>query len=242
MANVNEGHRDRLRQRMLKEGLDNFQDHEVLELLLFQSVPRKDTNKLAHELIDSFGSLHNVLKASPDELMTVKGVSDVTACNLSILKEVWRRFKRGEVEKLSLGSMQNILTYARSLISESYAERLVIVYVDRGTKFLFSEEFPAQADIHSVEIDIKQVVATAVRLKASGIILFHCHVEGNCKPSRDDILFTEELLYSLGGMEIVLLEHLIFNAEGHYFSFFEDGILETMIQELSVKLKTLRGV
>ena len=88
MAHVNDGHRQRLRERMQKEGLDGFQDHEILELLLFQSVPRKDTNKLAPTLLARFGSLYNVLNSSPEQLMLVNGVSIVTACNLSMLKEV----------------------------------------------------------------------------------------------------------------------------------------------------------
>ena len=87
MAHENDGHRARLRERMIKEGLDSFQDHEVLELLLFQYLPRKDTNKLAHTLLDKFGSFAGVLNASPQQLMTVEGVSEATACNLGCSKK-----------------------------------------------------------------------------------------------------------------------------------------------------------
>lgn len=241
MTHVNEGHRQRLRERMQKEGLDGFQDHEILELLLFQSVPRKDTNKLAHTLITRFGSLYNVLSASPEQLMLVSGVSDVTACNLSMLKEVWRRYKREESEKLDLSDVKDIVKYARIMISESYAERVVVVYVDRGTKFLYSDEFASTTDDHSVQIDLKKVVASAVRIKASGIILFHCHVQGNCKPSEDDVDFTERLLYALSGLEIVLLEHVIFNAEGNYYSFFSEGKIDEMVANLNTKSQNKRG-
>ena len=240
MAHVNDGHMQRLRERMQKEGLENFQDHEILELLLFQSVPRKDTNKLAHNLLASFGSIYNVLNASPDELTMVNGVSQVTACNLSMLKEVWRRYKQQEKERFVLSSVSNILQYARLLIAESYAERVVVVYVDRGTKFVFSEEYVATTDDHSVDVDIKKVVSNAVRLKAGGIILFHCHVQGDCNPSADDINFTEKLLYALSGLEIVLLEHLIFNPEGGYFSFFSEKLLDQMVAELNLKLQNKR--
>ncbi|MDE7454914.1 MAG: hypothetical protein K2M64_03705 [Clostridia bacterium] len=236
MAHVNDGHRQRLRERMLKEGLDGFQDHEILELLLFQSVPRKDTNKLAHTLIASFGSLYNVLSADPDELMLVNGVSQVTACNLSMLKEVWRRYKKEENEKISLTDIPEILKYARLMVGESYSERVIVVYVDRGTKFLFSNEFASTEDTHSVNVDIKKVVSTAVRVKASGIILFHCHVQGNCEPSADDLEFTQRLVYALSGLEIVLLEHMIFNAEGNYYSFFEYKVIDKMIEELNLKI------
>ena len=231
MANVNDGHRQRLRERMLKEGLENFQDHELLELLLFQSVPRKDTNKFEHTLLASFGSLHNVLKAQPDELMLVKGISQVTACNLAMLKEVWRRAKRSEKEQLDLSDIKDIIKFARLLVAESYAERVVVVYVDRGTKFLFSEEYVADSDTQTVHLDIKKIVSSAVRLKAGGVMLFHCHTEGDCKPSKSDIRFTQKLLYALSGLEIVLLEHIIFAPEGDYYSFYQSGVLERMLED-----------
>lgn len=237
MTNVNDGHRQRLRERMLNEGLDGFKDHELLELLLFQSVPRKDTNKLAHSLLTSFGNLYNVLNAQPEELMLVKGVSQVTACNLSMLKEVWRRYKREESEKFDLKDIKEIIKFARLMVAESYAERLIVVYVDRGTKFLFSEEFSADADTHSVRVDVKRIVSGAVRLKASGIMLFHCHIEGDCNPSPSDMRYTQRLIYALSGLEIVLLEHLIFAPEGDYYSFYQSGLLDEMVRDFNKKLK-----
>lgn len=237
MAHVNDGHRQRLRERMLKEGLEGFKDHELLELLLFQSVPRKDTNKLAHTLLSSFGNLGNVLNAQPEELMLVKGISEVTACNLSMLKEVWRRYKRDEKEKIDLSNVKNIMSFARMMVAESYAERVVVVYVDRGTKFLFSEEYAANADTHNVQIDIKKLIASAVRLQASGIMLFHCHTQGDCKPSPNDIRFTQKLVYALSGLEIVLLEHIIFAPEGEYYSFYQDGKIDQMVQEYNNKVE-----
>lgn len=241
MAHVNDGHRQRLRERMLKDGLEGFQDHELLELLLFQSVPRKDTNKLAHTLLSSFGSLYNVLNAQPDELMMIKGVSQVTACNLSMLKEVWRRYKRGEREKLDLRDITDIIKFAKLMVAESYAERVVVVYVDRGTKFLFSEEYAADEDTQVVHLDIKKIVSGAVRLKAGGVLLFHCHTEGDCKPSASDVRFTQKLLYALSGLEIVLLEHLIFAPEGEYYSFFKEGDLDNMLNEYNMKISNKRG-
>lgn len=240
MAHVNEGHRQRLRERMLKDGLDGFQDHELLELLLFQSVPRKDTNKLAHTLLASFGSIYNVLNAQPDELMLVKGVSQVTACNLSMLKEVWRRYKRGENEKLDLKDITDIIKFAKLMVAESYAERVIVVYVDRGTKFLFSEEFAAEENTQIVHVDVKKIVSSAVRLKAGGVMLFHCHTEGDCNPSVSDIRFTKKLLYALSGLEIVFLEHIIFAPNGEYYSFYQEGEFDKLMQEYNAKIKQTR--
>ena len=109
MANVNQGHRERLRQRMMKEGLQSFQDHEVLELLLFQYLPRKDTNKIAHDLLNKFGSFANVLNASPQQLQQVKGISQVTACNIALLKEVFLRYRASDAVKMSLAGIACVI-------------------------------------------------------------------------------------------------------------------------------------
>lgn len=225
MAGVNDGHRQRLRERMMKEGLDGFQDHEILELLLFQYIPRKDTNKIAHNLLSKFGGFANVLNAAPEQLMTVDGISQVTACNLSLLKEVWRRYKRDESKKINLGGVSSIMNYARVLIAESYVERFVAVYVDGGTNFLFSEDYDSD-NIGSVNVDVKKMVATAVRLNASGIILYHCHVQGSVTPSEQDVKFTEKLYVALAAINVALLEHVIFNAEGAFYSFFKEGLMD----------------
>lgn len=235
MAGVNDGHRERLRARMMKEGLSGFADHEILELLLFQSIPRKDTNKLAHTLIDKFGNIHNVINASPQQLMTVKGVSQVTACNIAMLKEVWARCKTIESKKIYLGGMASIIKYCQVIIAQSYVEKLVVVYVDEGTNYLFSEEFTSDRT-NCVQLDTKNVIATAVRLNASGIILFHCHVKGKCEPSDADIRFTEKLLFALASLGIVILDHIIFNSSSEYYSFHQSGDLNNITEKYNQTL------
>ena len=225
MAEVNKGHRQRMRERMMKEGLDGFADHEILELLLFQYSPRKDTNKIAHNLLDKFGGLVNVLNAAPEQLMLVDGVSEVTACNIAMLKEVWRRYKKDGSKRKNLGGVSSIMQYARVLIAESYVERIVIVYVDSGTNFLYSEDYDS-GSITDVSVDVKKMIATAMRLNASGIIMYHCHVQGDVKPSEQDVKFTEKLFFALAPLNIALLEHIVFNTEGAYFSFFKEGLMD----------------
>ncbi|MCH5151740.1 MAG: RadC family protein [Clostridiales bacterium] len=222
MAHENQGHRARLRARMQKEGLSSFQDHEVLELLLFQYLPYKDTNKIAHNLLNNFGGFAGVLNASPQQLMTVEGISEVTACNLAVLKEVFRRYKLSDSQKISLKGLSSIILYARRLIADSYKERLVAVYVDGATNFLYQEEFTSE-NVDNVNIDCKKLVATATRVNAAGVVIFHCHVSGPCQPSDADCHFTEKLYFALASINIVLLEHMIFNAAGEYYSFFSEG-------------------
>ena len=140
MAHENNGHRARIRKRMMKEGLDSFQDHEVLEFLLFQFLPYKDTNKIAHNLLTKFGGFSGVLNASPDQLMLVDGISEVTACNLSILKEVLVRFRRSEANRINLSDVESIAKYARNLVRDNYCEKLLVVYVDHSTNFKYIDE------------------------------------------------------------------------------------------------------
>lgn len=236
MANPNEGHRHRLRERMKKEGLQGFQDHEILELLLFQYLPRQDTNKIAHELLTKFGSFANVLDASPEQLMTVKGVSEATACNLSMLKEVWQRYKKSVAENISLNGMASIIQYAQLIVADYYHEKLVVVYVDNATKFLLREEFTSN-DTQQVNLDIKRIVTTAVRANAAGVILFHCHVKGRCLPSEQDLAFTEKLYFALASLNVVVLEHIIFNGENDYYSFFKEGDIKAITEKYNKTLK-----
>lgn len=230
MQNPNEGHRARLRERMMREGLQGFQDHEVLELLLFQSIPRRDTNKIAHDLIYKFGSFANVLDASPQQLMMVDGVSEITACNISMLKEVWQRYKKSSINKIRLNGMASIVKYSQLLIADNYYEKVVAVYVDNSTTYIAQEEFSSD-DKQFVHVDLKKILASAMRLNAAGVLLFHCHVRGNCSPSEQDIAFTEKLYFALASLNIMLLEHIIFNASGEYYSFFREKHMQEMAEK-----------
>lgn len=227
MAHENDGHRMRLRERMMREGASSFQDHEVLELLLFGSVARKDTNKLAHNLLSKFGGFSGVLNASPEQLMDVKGVSIATACNLAILKEVFLRYKKDEQDKSQLRGLASIIKYVQSTISDSFYERMVVVYVDSATTFIQEEEFTSDST-RQVNIDIKKIVATAMRVNADGVLLFHCHSTGTCEPSEEDKRYTEKLYFALSSMNIALLEHMIFNKNNNFYSFHQAGIMKQL--------------
>lgn len=230
MAHENDGHRKRLRERMMREGLSNFQDHEVLELLLFQYLPYKDTNKIAHNLLAKFGTFAGVLNASPKQLMTVSGISEVTACNLATLKEVWLRYKQSDAHKIRLDGVKTIIEYAETLIAESYTERLVVVYVDNSTRFIYQDEFTSDS-AQQIQVDPKDILSSALRVNAAGVMLFHCHVDGPCKPSADDMRFTEKLLVALASVNLVLLEHVIFNNNGDHYSFHQAGDIDRLSEK-----------
>ena len=224
MAHENVGHRARLRERMMKEGFDGFQDHEVLEFLLFQFLPRQDTNKIAHTLLNKFGSFAGVLNADPKQLMTVEGVSNVTAGNIAVWKEIFVRYRRSQAQTINLTGTSAIIQYARKLTEDNYCEKLVVVYLDHATNFLYADEFTS-GSIDRVNVEIKQIAASAMRTNAAGVMLFHCHVNGVCQPSRADIDFTSQLMLALKPLDMVVLEHIIFNNAGGYYSFYTEGLL-----------------
>lgn len=236
MGNVNEGHRGRLRERMLKDGLHGFQDHEILELLLFQYLPRHDTNKIAHNLLDTFGSFSGVFNATPEQLMTVDGISKVTACNIAMLKEVWHRYEADNSKGIVLDSVKNIVKYAQTLMNGCYTEKFVAVYIDNATKFMFKEEYDSNSTME-VHLDNKKIVTSAMRSNAAGVIIFHYHIKGKCKPSENDYIFTSKLFNALASLNIVLLEHIIFNDKGEFYSFEENKDLLRCAEKYNESIK-----
>ncbi len=230
MDNVNKGHRKRCRERIFEEGLHSCQDHEILEMLLFMFIRRRDTNKLAHTLIDKFGNIAGVLDAEPKKLMTVQGVSETTACNLCLIKEVMQRYRKDKAGDISLDGIGNIIRFSQMLLAESYVEKLVVAYVDSSASLIFREDFCSDS-VNKVYVDVRRVLATATRCNAAGVILFHCHVDGVCAPSEDDYLFTEKLYFVLASMDVMLLEHIIFNRHGEFHSFHNERELHSIARK-----------
>ncbi len=227
---LNVGHRARLRERMLKEGLQNFEDHELLELMLFNSIPRRDTNGIAHELLNEFGSVANVVDAPPEKLMMIKGIYKTTACEISMIKEVWQRYLRDTAPNVLLKTPGDIALYTQVLIAQSYVEKVVVVYVDSSTNFLMQEVFTSNST-NMVTVDIRKIISTVIRIGAAGVILFHCHVKGPVTPSQEDDVFTEQLFFALACINTMLLEHIIFNNANQFHSYY----LSHAIQEIAEK-------
>ena len=224
MKNPHAGHRERLRKRYLASGLDSFADHEVLELLLFQFLPYRDTNEIAHALIDKFGSLPNVLDATAEQLMTVKGISNVTAVNLSLLKQVFFRCQRSIVEDKTLNTLSEVMHYAFSLLTAGDFERSLVIYLDASGTVVNKRMYCSQDEM-GVKLTVKNIVAEALSLSASSVALCHGHVKGTTMASRADIEFTNQLQITLAGVGIKLIDHAIFNVNGEVFSFREHNLL-----------------
>lgn len=224
MNHPHKGHRERLRKRYLDNGLDSFADHEVLELLLFQYLPYRDTNEIAHALIDKFGNLANVLDASAEQLMTVNGISQVTATNLSLLKQVFFRCQRSHMEEKPLNTLEQVMRYAYAVLTAGDFERSLVIFMDAGGKVIAKKTYCSQND-SGVSLTIKNVVADALSLSANVVVLCHGHVKSVANPSQRDVAFTQQLQATLSGVGVHLLDHTIFNINGDIFSFRQHDLL-----------------
>ncbi|HOB20553.1 MAG TPA: DNA repair protein RadC, partial [Candidatus Atribacteria bacterium] len=191
---MHEGHRDRVKNRFLNEGLDNFDNHQVLELLLFYAIPQKDTNPLAHELIDRYGSLSGVLEADPRELQKLKGVGKNTAVLLSMIPQLCRRYLNDRWgSRPQLSSTRLAGEYVVPLFSGRLSEVFYAICLDSQNRVTY----PAlvhEGTIDTAPVYPREIVQAALRHQATGIILAHNHPGGSLNPSSADIEATKRII------------------------------------------------
>lgn len=219
-ANIHEGHRERLRQRFLQEGLQNFQDHNVLELLLFYSIPMKDTNEEAHRLINTFGSLSGVFDANYEDLCKVKGIGGRSATLIKIMPEL---FKKYEVDKLKnddvvLNTSELVAKYASTFFKGVTNEKLYLMCLDSNCRLL---EFNliSEGTINASPINIRKIIKCSLDCNCSNLILIHNHPSGVVAPSRSDVDATVGMIELLSKVGLKLSDHIIIGHGDDYFSF-----------------------
>lgn len=221
---MHEGHRLRLKQRFLEEGLDNFEQHQILELLLFFVIPRKDTNPLAHELLNRFGSLSSVLEAPPSELEKVPGVGASTALLLSLIPHLTRAYLKDKGgDKPQLNSSSKAGEYLKVLFYGRPYEVFYVLCLDAQNRL----NYPAlvhEGTIDSAPVYPRLIVETTLRHKASSIILAHNHPGGTLQPSSADIDATRRIVAACEAISVRVVDHIIV-AGDNYFSFADKGML-----------------
>ncbi len=223
MPSEHDGHRKRLKARFIKSGLDDFEPHNVLELLLFYSVPRKDTNPLAHRLINRFGSLSGVFDAKPEELMKVDGVTENTAALISMIPQVARKYLEDKVDAVNaIGSFSDIGTYLMPKFVGRTIETVMLASLDNKNKII-SCNIIAEGESDRANLSKRKVMEEAMRVDATRVILAHNHPRGFAVPSAEDIYLTEEIYSLLKSVGIELVDHVIF-AEDDFVSLAASGI------------------
>lgn len=208
---MHEDHRKRIKQRFLKDGIENMADHEVLELLLFYSIPRKDTNPLAHSLIERFGSLNKVLEAKPEELMQVDGIAEASVCLITLAFQLAKRYIRDASKdntKYYTGK-ESVEALLKSKFLGSKEENVYMISLDAAGRILNMNKI-AQGGFTSASFDRRLVLEIAFRNKASAIVLVHNHLNGIGTPSRDDVEATKSIISAFFGLGVNLVDHLIY--------------------------------
>ena len=218
MDNVHEGHRERLRERFIAEGLNGFDDHQVLELLLTYVIPRGDINPTAHALITMFGSLGGVLSADARDIMRVDGIGERGAVFLSMIYDITRRVQsENRHGRPQLKTPQAAGEYATNLLWRFKNEALCVICLDSAKRVLHSEKLP-EGTVGETVIYPRQVVEIAIRSGAKSLILAHNHPSGDTTPSKNDIETTEKIRSALEPIGIALIDHIIVG-DSCFFSF-----------------------
>lgn len=209
------GHRDRLRARFMEVGGEALPDYELLELVLFRSIPRRDVKPLAKELIRRFGTFAEVLAASPARLQEVDGISEKVVADLKIVEASARRLAKGEVAKRPvLSSWASVLDYCRTTMAVMDKEQLRLLFLDKRNA-LIADEVQQSGTIDHTPVYPREVVKRALELSASAMILVHNHPSGDPTPSPADIKMTREIIDAAKPLGITVHDHIIVGREGH---------------------------
>jgi DNA repair protein RadC len=209
------GHRDRLRQRFLRDGPDALPDYELLELLLTFAIPRSDVKPLAKQLIARFGSFAEVIAADPQRLMEVKGVKQNTAVALVAVRAAAARMLKGElVARPLLGSFDAVVDYCRAAMAFHATEQFRVLFLDKKNRLL-ADEVQQRGTVDHTPVYPREVVKRAIELGATALILVHNHPSGDPTPSRADIAMTKEVVAAAKTVDIVVHDHLVVARTGH---------------------------
>lgn len=206
---IHDGHRQRLKNRFRKEGLDNFDELYVLELLLFYCVPRRDTNPLAHKLLDAFGSLNGVLNASCEELEKVGGINESISTFLSLITQVGRYY---QVKQSEPGQILNTIDQCGNYLVPYFygreVETVFLLCLDAKCKVICCKKV-GEGSVNSANIPVRRIVEMALAVNASTVVLAHNHPSGLAIPSADDVQTTHRVAKALEAVELILADHIV---------------------------------
>ena len=219
---IHDGHRQRTKERFRREGLDNFDEVHVLELLLYYCVPRKDTNPLAHALLSHFGSLSQVLEASAEELEKIDGIGENISTFLNLTTAVGRYYLVNRTTQAAI--LRDTFQCGEYLLPYFYGRRNEIVFMlclDAKCKVLCCKEV-GEGSVNSAAIPIRRIVELALGANATTVVLAHNHPSGLALPSGDDVQTTWRIARALNTVEITLADHIVV-ADDDFVSLAQSG-------------------
>ena len=226
-----QGHRERIKEKFLKNGIDGFAEYEILELLLTYCIPRKDTKPIAKELLNKFKSLDNVFKADFDKLSAIEGLGKNSIAFLKLIgdlpsiiyKDELKNKKLVDKETLKISNKDVLLKYLRNKIGYEEIEKFYVLYLSSSNEVIeFEENSVGTLDRSSVYP--REIYKKIINLNAKSVILAHNHPSDNITPSKCDIELTNEIAKGLKNFGALLIEHIIIT-KNSYFSFLEEGLI-----------------
>ena len=220
----NKGHRQRLREKFLKNGLDGFLDYEIIELLLTLGTPRKDCKQSAKDALKKFGSLKAVLEAEPAELKEIKGIGDNNVFGLKIAQSVSRRYLADRIiDQDFIRSADEVIDYLKHNLRDKSREVFLVIYLNGRNQILKMEEL-FQGTLTTSAVYPREVVKRALVNDAAALVFVHNHPSGNPNPSQDDLIITKKLKEAAQAIDVSVHDHLII-AGNDVYSFADHGLI-----------------
>ncbi len=231
MTNEHSGHRARLRDRVRKEGLKNFQDYQVLEYVLTFAIPYKDTNVIAHRLINRFGSFYGVLEADEEDLASVEGMGEVSAHLLSNFLNIYHYYELDRSKRVeTIVSPGEAYRYVKQFLIGKLVEEMFIVCLTPKNKIVSVEKI-AEGTNSETSVPMRIIIEKMGKAKVSNVIIAHNHPKGKPRPSQNDDKFTKALVTTLSINGCHLLDHIIIGEEGEYYSYRNEGIIDDYVRD-----------
>lgn len=219
-----DGHRARMRNRLLTAGPEAIADYELLEMVLFLALPRRDTKPIAKTLMDRFGSFANAIAAPLNDLRSVEGMGEAGSAALKTVHAAALRLARAEVmERPVLANWDRLMDYLNAVLARERVEQFRVLFLDTRNRLL-ADEAQARGTVNHTPVYPREVVKRALELQATALILVHNHPSGDPTPSRDDIDMTREVMAAAKALSIVLHDHVIVG-NGRWLSFRREGLL-----------------
>jgi DNA repair protein RadC len=210
-----QGHRERLRERFLKGGSDALADYELLELVLFRAIGRRDLKPLAKELLKQFGSFAEVVSAPIERLKSIRGLGEAAITELKIVEAAAHQLARGQVRNRPvLSSWSSVLDYCRTAMAFAAKEQFRVLFLDKRNR-LIADEVQQEGTVDHTPVYPREVVKRALELSATAVILVHNHPSGDPTPSQADIAMTKEIVAVAQPLGVSVHDHIIVGKDGH---------------------------
>ena len=221
---VHDGHRERLRARFAEHGLESFNELNALELLLCYAIPRRDTNELAHRLLDAFGSLSGVFQASMQELTSIPGIGENAAMLILMVPQIVKKAHVSKAKETKIiRNSTDAGNYLLPYFLDEQDEIVMMLCLDNKRAVICCREM-GRGVVNCVDANIRRMVETALKVKTTTVIIAHNHPNGVALPSREDDNFTSTLYRSLGLLGITLEDHIIV-ANDEFVSLADSGVM-----------------